>query len=417
MADSRAQDPGGTQFSWSQATNPPISPEYQQHVPPNKKRKNDYLPHSFMSENYYNALAGDSEMPDASHNASRSNVPPVERKRRLPPFTIVNLDLSTVKKLISNISTDKKDIHMILTNRGIEVVMYDADHYRKLREMCKSTKIEYFDHPLEDEQSKHFVMYGLHKTTPMSEITESFKEYNLVPMKIIPLSKDPRTDGQVTYRLVYKSTDKITLEHLEQIVAIGYLRVRFKHYRGNKYPTQCPNCLHFGHGSDYCNRRPRCIRCGENHKSSECDKLTDKNDPKAKIPAEKVRCANCQGTHTANFKECPKNPLVIREQKRLMKEFNVQPSPPKPVINSQRDFPSLPKQARTPHSQPNPHHGPSWSQIANNNNSRNEKLLSNDEMLDLVFNLHQQIRTCRTRSDQIMTIMRFAISLLNHDSP
>lgn len=38
----------------------------------------------------------------------------------------------------------------------------------------------------------------------------------------------------------------------------------------------------------------KCVKCGQEHKTSDCTKTTD----------EKATCANCGGEHTANYKGC-----------------------------------------------------------------------------------------------------------------
>lgn len=77
-------------------------------------------------------------------------------------------------------------------------------------------------------------------------------------------------------------------------------------------PVQCNNCQEFGHTKTYCTLRTVCVICGELHHSSVCSKKSQ-NDRNL------VKCSNCQGNHTANYRGCVvyknlKQRLDIRKQ-------------------------------------------------------------------------------------------------------
>lgn len=99
----------------------------------------------------------------------------------------------------------------------------------------------------------------------------------------------------------------IKISDLCNIRTISYIRIRWDYYQSKKSgPTQCNNCMHFGHGTLNCHRKPRCVRCGENHSSKAClfiQNITFKNN---KISEEKLKCANCDGNHSAKYMQCPK---------------------------------------------------------------------------------------------------------------
>ncbi|KAF0760278.1 Uncharacterized protein FWK35_00024044 [Aphis craccivora] len=60
-------------------------------------------------------------------------------------------------------------------------------------------------------------------------------------------------------------------------------------------PPQCKSCQSYFRTSNFCHNTLRCVKCGDNHLSSECLKLTS-------IPA---KGALCSGPHTASYKGCP----------------------------------------------------------------------------------------------------------------
>ncbi|VVC34165.1 Endonuclease/exonuclease/phosphatase,Reverse transcriptase domain [Cinara cedri] len=58
--------------------------------------------------------------------------------------------------------------------------------------------------------------------------------------------------------------------------------------------SQCANCQNYGHTKAYCGYSSRCVRCGNGHPTSSCQKNRD----------EPPCCALCQGSHPANYKGC-----------------------------------------------------------------------------------------------------------------
>ncbi|KAF0722836.1 Uncharacterized protein FWK35_00027872, partial [Aphis craccivora] len=87
---------------------------------------------------------------------------------------------------------------------------------------------------------------------------------------------------------------------------LSYTKVKIEAPRINKLTPQCLNCQNYGHTRTYCNNHPRCVRCGENHRTDVCTKSRD-------LPA---KCALCNGDHPANYRGC----LVFKNLQQLRKK-------------------------------------------------------------------------------------------------
>lgn len=74
-----------------------------------------------------------------------------------------------------------------------------------------------------------------------------------------------------------------------------YCRIKVEPPRKKNEILQCKRCQSLGNTQNYCQRQAVCVKCGEKHHSTECEK------PKI-APC---KCVNCGGNHTANWKGCP----------------------------------------------------------------------------------------------------------------
>ena len=96
------------------------------------------------------------------------------------------------------------------------------------------------------------------------------------------------------------------------------------------YAAQYHRCQRFGHGSRNCTLAPKCVKRGAAHLTSECT-LPQKASPAMENNAEHhkplVKCANCQGNHTANYRGCPSRKTYLEALEKQRKKPAVQQSP------------------------------------------------------------------------------------------
>ena len=86
-------------------------------------------------------------------------------------------------------------------------------------------------------------------------------------------------------------------------------------------------CQEFGHTKNYCHKTPVCVKCANNHPTSEC---------LIKSKIKEVVCANCNGNHPASYKGC----IVRKQLQEKMfpalreKNLNLTNTPKTPQINN-----------------------------------------------------------------------------------
>ena len=174
-----------------------------------------------------------------------------------------------------------------------------------------------------------------------NEIMEELQLHKVSPCDIKQIQiKNRRYDSQCIYLLYFKKSEGIKISTLREIKSISHMIVKFDYYHRNKTgPTQCSNCLKFGHGAENCYLDSNCIRCGGIHKSKECVHIQDET---GKIPEKFIKCANCGENHMANYYKCKKRVEHINGQRRPFKVSTPKVSAfkPAPELNNS-NFPNI----------------------------------------------------------------------------
>ncbi|GBM30809.1 hypothetical protein AVEN_52603-1 [Araneus ventricosus] len=81
-----------------------------------------------------------------------------------------------------------------------------------------------------------------------------------------------------------------------------YFTVTVENYRKPPGATQCWNCNQFKHSSANCGYTTRCLKCGQEHRTSECTIITPQDNP---------TCINCGVVgHIASWRGCPAFPKI-----------------------------------------------------------------------------------------------------------
>ena len=81
---------------------------------------------------------------------------------------------------------------------------------------------------------------------------------------------------------------------IKDIRRIAYSSVKIEAYRPPAVPRQCYKCQRYDHVSANCHALPRSVKCAKEHDSKTCPNISRDN----------VKCVNCGGNHTANYKGC-----------------------------------------------------------------------------------------------------------------
>jgi len=120
----------------------------------------------------------------------------------------------------------------------------------------------------------------------------------------------------------------------------SHANLNFNKFTGNFLTIPpCTNCQQLGHTKSFCRRKPRCVKCAQNHHYKDCKK--GKESP--------AKCVLCQETgHTANYIGCPAyqakikshktNKLTVTQRIQASKMPAITTPPPPPPLTSDMSY-------------------------------------------------------------------------------
>lgn len=188
-----------------------------------------------------------------------------------------------------------------------------------------------------------------------------------------------------------------------------------------KWPTdaaQCHRCQRFGHGSANCNLAPKCVKCGGLHHTDACNlpkkgELDNSNNARSQL-----KCVNCKGSHTANFRGCPARKAYLESLERRKKN-STGSQPPKLTPFK---FPPNDDLAPPAGSTPSAAGRRTYAQTAGSSSreaySRREDQVLGDglftitEFLSLARDMFLRLNGCNTKQQQFMALSELILTYI-----
>ncbi|GBM69812.1 putative RNA-directed DNA polymerase from transposon BS, partial [Araneus ventricosus] len=199
---------------------------------------------------------------------------------------------------------------------------------------------EYFVIAERAEKPVKVVIKGLPIDTDLDHIKTELTNLKYRVDKVNQLKKYKTREPLKIFQVHLLPTENI--KEIYNLKALRYTIISVEPYE-NKQSHQCFNCQLWNHGSKGCRLNPKCVVCAGDHASKEC--------PNKGKPEVQVKCTNCNGPHTANYRGCPKYPKNIQRNGRAGLN-KVQPGRSfAAVAKSHEVNKPTPQSARAPHPQ------------------------------------------------------------------
>jgi hypothetical protein len=281
--------------------------------------------------------------PTTSHNRFE-RLPEVtgSKKSRVPPviMEITGTHQQTIE-LIKSITSSSSFV-LRYTGRGnVSITCASLELRATLMEGLKGRRA-FHTFTSDDDKTVKSVLRGLPEI-PSEEIAADITNQGLKVVKVTAMtSKAQQQQGGSKLYLVQFAAGT-TAAAIRSIRYVCFTKAILERYRNNKSLTQCYRCQLYGHAAKNCQRAPRCVKCPENHATSDCPKK-DRETP--------AKCTGCGGDHPANFSQCPRRmeyAEIAKKRQQRSSPVKQQKSPAathtapqRSFILEQDQFPALP---------------------------------------------------------------------------
>jgi hypothetical protein len=234
-----------------------------------------------------------------------TSVKTVSKAYKPPPITACGVE--NLQHLINCLTRDETAGHeqqlKTNTNGDIKILTGDEQQFRRTINILEDNKIEYHRYQLKTEKNFRIVLRGLHPETDINQIKRDLTElgHSAIEVTNIQIKKKINpNDKNSEWKYIKLPLFFVDLKpqtnnkDIYNIENLCYHKIKVEPPKKKKEVPQCKNCQSFLHTQNYCHKKPVCVKCGEEHKTSNCPK------PRKS----KAKCANCGEAHTANWKGC-----------------------------------------------------------------------------------------------------------------
>ncbi|GFY70789.1 nucleic-acid-binding protein from transposon X-element [Trichonephila inaurata madagascariensis] len=185
-----------------------------------------------------------------------------------------------------------------LTGEYIKTNPTSEEEHRKITSYFKLKNEQFFVFDPPASRPQKIVLKGLPTSSDIQDIKSDLENQGYIVEKVARLTKSktkfPLPIFMVELKKFPNSPDA------NKISKCCYMTVTVDTFRKSPGPTQCYNCNYFHHSSKNCFLQMRCLKCGQSHKTSDCN---------IKEKIENLTCINCNiKGHMANWHECPTFP-------------------------------------------------------------------------------------------------------------
>ena len=335
-------------------------------------------------------------MPTLTPILATTRTAPKTKKVRVPPITIVNQSSKQLRELMSNNNIAQTDYNMRMTRTGVQLLCMSEESFHISLDTLKKLNIEFHTYTLPSEQPVRVVLSGL-PVYDIAELEEELATLGVVCAEVKLLSRKVTGAEESALYVLNFVKGSTKLSELQKVRAVFNTTVKWRYFE--RRPTdavQCHRCQRFGHGMRNCNLPPLCVKCGEKHHSAEC-KLPKKADLERVDKSETrglIKCANCSGQHTANYRGCPSRKVYIEKLAKLRTERR-HPAPP-PLLF--RTTEGRPTSSTAP-----PPRG-SYAQVLRTQTTVNQDLFSMSEFLSLAREMFERLASCQSKQQQILAL-------------
>ncbi|GFU71114.1 uncharacterized protein TNCV_1216381 [Trichonephila clavipes] len=229
-----------------------------------------------------------------------------------PPQPIYLKTNNNYREQLNQLIEKFPDLKFKTSGKYIKLNLDSPEDHKDLVDFMDLDKdFQFYVIPPKDKKPIKIVIKGLPGCTKPEDIINDLEHQGYSDCNCNQLISK-RTKLPLPFYLVTlpRNTENLTIFDIKHV---GHMQVRIEGY-SVKGTTQCFNCNDFFHTAANCHMLPRCLKCGKEHLTKNCDIKERQDNP---------YCINCETYgHTACYTKCPKfpkprqgNPIENRNKK------------------------------------------------------------------------------------------------------
>lgn len=206
------------------------------------------------------------------------------------------------------------------------------EDYSELKKEITANGGEFHTYTPENEKQPRLVLKGLPPDVLTEDIKEDLVKENVQVVQVTQMTKKSGDDVMKLPLFVVTFQNLEQLKIIEELKAVCNCIVRWERLMPRSNITQCFNCQSYHHLAKNCFRKPKCLKCAQEHNSRDCKKLEEMPNS----------CANCGKDHLANSENCETRIKQLAIQSRRQQRRRVEAGSNHAFRARGQDFPHLP---------------------------------------------------------------------------
>ena len=277
-------------------------------IHPKKTAKPTIVPTTTVStHNFFTPLttvmSSTISTPSTSIADSSGNISNKTTKSPTPPPLVIEKKCISSRLLMQIKATQKSEFNSTYNAQGLRVQCRTMEDYNALLYYLAANKLQYYTYQMNSHQHVKTIIRGLPPNFTEEEILVELQNLKFPAVsvrqfkrsQVDPLSELPYKTPLPIWLITLHNESGIK-EKIKQLTGMFNLKIKVEDYEGSSTPMQCFRCQRFGHKAQGCNLQPKCVKCAGSHHTREC----------TKDPISPATCSNCEGTHPANYRQCPR---------------------------------------------------------------------------------------------------------------
>ena len=210
-----------------------------------------------------------------------------------PPIYVQGVErIGVLQKALNNITELNYELQ-VLKNNEVKIVSANIDQYNSLIEFLNSKSTEYYTFKPKHLRGFKVVLRNMHYSTDLCDIKNELSELGHEVVHIQNMMHTHTKQPMSLFSIELKpKSNNYEIFSLNDLL---HCKVKFEKPHKKRTPPQCTNCQKYGHTKNFCTKRPVCVKCAQEHKTSDCLVV---------LTRDQIKCALCGENHTSNYKGC-----------------------------------------------------------------------------------------------------------------